>query len=73
MAPSQSSSAKLFEAGGNLLTGTDPEKILGAVSHWKKNDSSLENGFSQQTTNYFGNGHAAREILGAVTRFTGNA
>ncbi len=61
------------EAGGNLLTGTDPEKILGAVSHWQKNDSCLENGFSQQATYYFGNGHAASEILGAITRFTGNA
>jgi UDP-N-acetylglucosamine 2-epimerase len=59
------------EAGGNLLTGTDPEKILGAVSHWQQYGSGGVSGFSQGASRYFGDGHAASAILEALFQFSG--
>ena len=59
------------EAGGNMLTGTDPEKILGAVSHWQRYESGGTTGFSQGASRYFGDGHAASAILDALFQFSG--
>jgi UDP-GlcNAc3NAcA epimerase len=57
------------EAGGNLLTGTDPEKILGAVSYWKKRDPDGTADFSKQVPEFFGNGDAAQKIFTALRQY----
>ncbi|MEN8166336.1 MAG: UDP-N-acetylglucosamine 2-epimerase (non-hydrolyzing) [Pseudomonadota bacterium] len=59
------------EAGGNLLTGTDPEKILGAVSRWQQYASGGAAGFSQEASRYFGDGDAASAILNALFQYAG--
>jgi len=57
------------EAGGNVLTGTDPELILAAVSHWQQYSSDRVTGFSQNASRYFGDGHAASAILDALLQY----
>ena len=59
------------EAGGNHLTGTDPEKILAAVTHWQQYSASGVQVFSTVAAQYFGDGHAANAILDTLLQFSG--
>jgi UDP-N-acetylglucosamine 2-epimerase len=59
------------EAGGNRLTGTDPEKILAAVTHWQQYSASGVLRFSSEAAQYFGDGHAASAILDTLLQFSG--
>jgi UDP-N-acetylglucosamine 2-epimerase len=61
------------EAGGNVLTGAEPEKIFAAVDQWQQHEAGTNSGFSKEASRYFGDGHAAHAILDALCRFTDRA
>ncbi len=57
------------EEGGNLIAGTDPDRIRGAVAHW---DSALARGavdFRSGITRTFGDGLASRAIVDRTVDF----
>ena len=57
------------EEGGNLIAGTDPEKIRGAVAHW---DAALARGavdFRSGITRAFGDGLSSRAIVDRTVDF----
>ena len=57
------------EEGGNLIAGTDPDRIRGAVAHW---DAALARGavdFRSGITRAFGDGLASRAIVDRTVDF----
>jgi len=56
-------------AGGNLLTGVNPDKMLEAVSYWKNCDHHRTTDFSKRVPDFFGSGDAAQKILAALRRY----
>jgi UDP-N-acetylglucosamine 2-epimerase len=58
------------EAGANILTGTNPEKIQAAVAAWSSRFPSGNADFSA-ASGAFGDGHATRRICDAIVTFVG--
>jgi len=56
------------EAGGNIITGADPEKILSAVSHWiEQTEKGLS--FTEKLQDTFGEGNSANITVQAMVDF----
>jgi UDP-N-acetylglucosamine 2-epimerase len=60
------------EAGGNVLTGTDPERIIAAVAAWRSRFSEGRADFTAQAEKAFGRGDAAEKTLDAILAFHTN-
>ncbi|GAB4416552.1 MAG: UDP-N-acetylglucosamine 2-epimerase (non-hydrolyzing) [Bacteroidia bacterium] len=56
-------------AGGNIIVGSDPFKMVEALRHWEDRYAAGEVDFSAAVKPYFGEGCAADVILEAVLRF----
>lgn len=54
------------EAGGNILTGPDPEKILAAQSTWEEKLSLDIVDFSDQIHQFYGTGRSSQQTLDAI-------
>lgn len=60
-----------IEAGGNVLTGTDPAKILAALEHYVAG-SRQKTSTDSAANAPFGDGHAAELIVGKILEFHQN-
>lgn len=56
-------------AGGNVVVGADPEKIMEALFQWKARFAEAEIDFAPEIAPYFGEGDAADRILHAILKF----
>lgn len=60
------------EAGGNVLTGTDPERMFAAVAAWRARYAAGRADFTAQAEKAFGRGDAAEKTLDAILAFHTN-
>ena len=54
------------EAGANIITGPDPEKVLDAVKKWNTEFRKKSPDFELQVRKYYGDGKASHKILNAI-------
>jgi UDP-N-acetylglucosamine 2-epimerase len=59
-----------IRGGGNMLAGTDPEKIVAAVDAWKERFPQGKADFTSSVTASFGTGDAADNILRTILAFS---
>ena len=57
------------EIGGNVVCGTDPDKITTAVANWNAQLEAGNADFREASDRIFGRGDSAAQILGAVLEF----
>lgn len=56
------------EAGGNIITGADPKKIINAVRHWERM-AKQGNSFTEKLQETFGEGNSADITVEEIIKF----
>jgi UDP-N-acetylglucosamine 2-epimerase len=57
------------QAGGNIIAGTDPKRVLEAVATWAERLARAEHRVDANATAFFGGGHSAEQICDALCAY----